>query len=160
MYPRISMDTEIVGEDNMIEAMKNSKAEFIAWAKDVSEEKGSFAYQEGKWTINELLQHVIDTERIFQYRSLSIARGEMNELPGFDHNSYVKNSKANTRKLSDVISEFDRLRDSSIALYDSMDEINIKYKGMANGFVVQPVLYGFLISGHLRHHINVLISRY
>jgi hypothetical protein len=84
----------------------------------------------------------------------------MNELPGFDHNSYVKNSKANARKLSDVISEFDRLRDSSIALYDSMDEINIKYKGMANGFVVQPVLYGFLISGHLRHHVNVLKSRY
>ena len=144
----------------MIEAMKNSKAEFIAWAKDVSDEKGNFAYQKGKWTVNELLQHVIDTERIFQYRSLSIARGEMNELPGFDHNSYVKNSKANARKLSDVISEFDRLRDSSIALYDSMDEINIKYKGMANGFVVQPVLYGFLISGHLRHHINVLKSRY
>jgi uncharacterized damage-inducible protein DinB len=151
---------KLVGEDNMIEAMKNSKAEFIAWAKDVSDEKGNFAYQKGKWTVNELLQHVIDTERIFQYRSLSIARGEMNELPGFDHNSYVKNSKANARKLSDVISEFDRLRDSSIALYDSMDEINIKYKGMANGFVVQPVLYGFLISGHLRHHINVLKSRY
>jgi hypothetical protein len=151
---------KLVGEDNMIEAMKNSKAEFIAWAKDVSDEKGNFAYQKGKWTVNELLQHVIDTERIFQYRSLSIARGEMNELPGFDHNSYVKNSKANARKLSDVISEFDRLRDSSIALYDSMDEINIKYKGMANGFVVQPVLYGFLISGHLRHHVNVLKSRY
>jgi hypothetical protein len=151
---------KLVGEDNMIEAMKNSKAEFIAWAKDVSDEKGNFAYQKGKWTVNELLQHVIDTELIFQYRSLSIARGEMNELPGFDHNSYVKNSKANARKLSDVISEFDRLRDSSIALYDSMDEINIKYKGMANGFVVQPVLYGFLISGHLRHHVNVLKSRY
>jgi hypothetical protein len=151
---------KLVGEDNMIEAMKNSKAEFIAWAKDVSDEKGNFAYQKGKWTVNELLQHVIDTERIFQYRSLSIARGEMNELSGFDHNSYVKNSKANARKLSDVIAEFDRLRDSSIALYDSMDEINIKYKGMANGFVVQPVLYGFLISGHLRHHVNVLKSRY
>jgi hypothetical protein len=151
---------KLVGEDNMIEAMINSKAEFVAWSQDISEDKGTFAYQEGKWTVNELLQHVIDTERIFQYRSLSIARGEMNELPGFDHNSYVKNSKANARKLSDVISEFDRLRDSSIALYGSMDETNVKYKGMANGFVVQPVLYGFLISGHLRHHLNVLKSRY
>jgi hypothetical protein len=56
---------KLVGEDNMIEAMKNSKAEFIAWAKDVSDEKGNFAYQKGKWTVNELLQHVIDTERIF-----------------------------------------------------------------------------------------------
>jgi len=151
---------KLVGEDNLIDAMKNSKAEFTAWSQDISEDKGTYAYQESKWSVNELLQHVIDTERIFQYRSLSIARGEMIELPGFDHNSYVKNSKANTRKLSDLILEFERLRDSSIDLYSSVDEINMKYKGMANGFVVQPVLYGFLISGHLRHHLNVLKSRY
>jgi hypothetical protein len=151
---------KLVGEDNMIEAMKNSKAEFIAWSQDVSEEKGTYAYEQGKWSVNELLQHMIDTERIFQYRSLSIARGEMNELPGFDHNSYAKNSKANERKLSDLIAEFERLRDSSIDLYSSMDDTNMKYKGMANGFVVQPVLYGFLISGHLRHHLSVLKARY
>ena len=107
-----------------------------------------------------MLQHVIDTERIFQYRSLSIARGEMNELPGFDHNSYAKNSKANQRKLADIITEFSRLRDTSIDLYCSMDETNMKYKGMANGFVVQPVLFGYLIIGHLRHHLNVLEARY
>jgi len=151
---------KLVGEDDMIEAMKNSKAEFAAWAKDVPDDKGKYAYEEGKWTVNELLQHIIDTERIFQYRSLSIARGEMNELPGFDHNSYVKNSKANDRKLSELIAEFRRLRDSSIDLYASMGEANMKYKGMANGFVVQPVLFGFLISGHLRHHLNVLQARY
>ncbi|MDB4161982.1 DinB family protein [Bacteroidia bacterium] len=151
---------KLVGEDDVIEAMKNSKSEFAAWATDISEDKGTYAYQEGKWTVNEMLQHVIDTERIFQYRSLSIARGEMNELPGFDHNSYAKNSKANQRKLSDLISEFTRLRDASIDLYSSMDETNMRYKGMANGFVVQPVLFGYLITGHLRHHLNVLGARY
>ena len=151
---------KLVGEDDMIEAMKNSKSEFTAWATDISEDKGTYTYQEGKWTVNDMLQHVIDTERIFQYRSLSIARGEMNELPGFDHNSYAKNSKANQRKLSDIIAEFTRLRDASIDLYSSMDETNMKYKGMANGFVVQPVLFGYLITGHLRHHLNVLGARY
>ena len=151
---------KLVGEDDMIGAMKNSKAEFIAWATDISEDKGAYTYEEGKWTVNEVLQHVIDTERIFQYRSLSIARGEMNELPGFDHNSYAKNSKANQRKLADIITEFSRLRDTSIDLYSSMDETNMKYKGMANGFVVQPVLFGYLIIGHLRHHLNVLEARY
>ena len=151
---------KLVGEDDMIEAMKNSKSEFTVWATDISEDKGTYTYQEGKWTVNEMLQHVIDTERIFQYRSLSIARGEMNELPGFDHNSYAKNSKANQRKLSDLIAEFTRLRDASIDLYSSMDETNMKYKGMANGFVVQPILFGYLITGHLRHHLNVLGARY
>jgi hypothetical protein len=151
---------KLVGEEGMIDAMKDSKTEFSEWARTMTEDKGKFAYEEGKWTINEVLQHMIDTERIFQYRSMSIARGEMNELPGFDHDSYAKNSKANQRKLSDLISEFERLRDSSIDLYSSMDEANMKYKGMANGFVVQPVLFGYLISGHMRHHLNVLKNRY
>lgn len=151
---------KLVGEEDMVEAMKNSMTEFAAWASDVSDEQGTYTYEEGKWTVNELLQHIIDTERIFQYRSLSIARGEMNELPGFDHNSYAKNSKANGRVLSDLIAEFGRLRASSIDLYSSMDETNMKYKGMANGFVVQPVLFGYLISGHLRHHLGVLDARY
>ncbi len=151
---------KLVGEDDILEAMQNSKAEFMSWANDMSNDKGFYAYEEGKWTVNEVLQHIIDTERIFQYRSLSIARGEMNELPGFDHDSYAKNSKANQRNLSDLISEFVRLRDSSVDLYSSLDESNIKYKGMANGFVVQPILFGYLISGHLRHHLNVLEARY
>jgi hypothetical protein len=151
---------KFVVEDNMIEAMVNSKSEFDSWANTISDDKGTHAYQKGKWTVNLVLQHIIDTERIFQYRSLSIARGEMNELPGFDHDSYAKNSKANERKLSELIAEFDRLRDSSIDLYNSLDEANMKYKGMANGFVVQPILYGFLISGHLRHHLQVLQNRY
>ncbi|MDA8886099.1 DinB family protein [Bacteroidia bacterium] len=151
---------KLVGEDDILEAMQNSKAEFMSWANEMSNDKGLYAYEEGKWTVNEVLQHIIDTERIFQYRSLSIARGEMNELPGFDHDSYAKNSKANQRNLSDLISEFARLRDSSVDLYSSIDESNIKYKGMANGFVVQPILFGYLISGHLRHHLNVLEARY
>jgi hypothetical protein len=150
----------LVNEDNIMEAMKNSSEEFSAWAKNVSDDKGTYAYEDGKWTINELVQHMVDTERIFQYRSLSIARGEMNELPGFDHNSYAKNSKANIRKLSEIVAEFERLRLSSIDLFSSIGETNMKFKGMANGFVVQPVLYGFLISGHLRHHLNVLKARY
>ena len=151
---------KLVDEDDMLIAMEKSKVEFEVWAKSVDEAKGTHAYQRGKWTINEVIQHIIDTERIFQYRSLSIARGEMNQLPGFDHNSYVKNAKANQRTFTELAAEFVRLRESSIDLYSSIDEANMKYKGMANGFVVQPVLFGYLISGHLRHHLEVLQARY
>jgi len=151
---------KLVSEENMLDAMNNTWNELREWAKEVDESKASYAYEEGKWTINTLLQHIVDTERIFQYRSLSIARGEMNELPGFDHNSYAKNSNTEHRKLSSILKEFDSVRQSSIDLFKSFTENNMKYKGMANGFVVQPVLYGYLISGHLRHHLGVLKSRY
>ena len=71
-----------------------------------------------------------------------------------------KNSKANTRNLVDIVDEMKRLRLSSIDLFQSIDNTRLKYKGMANGYVVQPLLYGFLLSGHLRHHLAVLKSQY
>ena len=151
---------KLVEEEDMMEAMNRTHQELLAWAKEIEPAKSTYAYKEDKWTVNEVLQHIIDTERIFQYRSLAIARAEMNELPGFDHVAYAKNSKANTRSITSLIQEFDTLRKSSIAMYEGIAEPNIKYKGMASGLVVQPVLYGFLISGHLRHHLQVLQSRY
>ena len=151
---------KLATEDNVLEGLQNSKAEFLNWAKEVPEEKGLYAYDEDKWTVNDMLQHIIDSERIFQYRALCISRGEMNEMPGFDHNSYVKNAKANNRTLIDLVSEFGRLRDSTIDVFASIHESNVKYKGMANGLVVQPLLYGYVLSGHLRHHLRVLQERY
>jgi len=150
----------LVTEDSLLDALHNSFVEFEEWASEILLDKGTYAYAEDKWSVNEVLQHVIDAERIFQYRAVCIARGEMNELPGFDHEMYAKNSKANTRNLVDIVDEMKRLRLSSIDLFQSIDNTRLKYKGMANGYVVQPLLYGFLLSGHLRHHLAVLKSQY
>jgi uncharacterized damage-inducible protein DinB len=151
---------KLVEEDDMMEALRNSKVEFLAWVKGVPSDKATYAYDEGKWTVNEVLQHITDTERIFQYRALSIARGETLPLHGYNHNEYVARSNANQRKLSDLTEEFKRLRDSSIDLFLSFTEDSLKNKGTANGFEVQPILIGYLVSGHLRHHLNVLEARY
>ena len=151
---------KLVKEDDITEALENTWRELTSLIKNVDDVKANHAYEEGKWTIKEMLLHMIDTERIFQYRSLSIARGEMNELPGFDHNRYVENSKANARTLASIMDEFRSVRNASITLYENLAEGRLKFKGMANGLVVQPVQYGYITSGHVRHHINVIQSRY
>ena len=149
-----------VHEDDIIDALSNSWTEMTTVLEMMDESKADFTYENGKWTIKEMLLHLIDTERIFQYRALCIARGEMNELPGFDHNTYAENSKANSRLLSSIIEEFQTVRNTSISLYGNIEENRLKSKGMANGLVVQPVQYGFITSGHVRHHINILKERY
>ncbi|PCJ65907.1 MAG: damage-inducible protein DinB [Bacteroidetes bacterium] len=149
-----------VSEEDIVEALSVSAKELEDWGAEVGEEKAHYAYDEGKWTTNEVILHIIDTERIFQYRSLCIARGEMNGMPGFEQNSYAKNSEANKRTTQSLMDEFRTVRASSISLFDNLEDSRVKFKGMANGLVVQPVLYGFLMTGHLRHHLDVLKTRY
>ncbi|MGB0849645.1 MAG: DinB family protein [Bacteroidia bacterium] len=151
---------ELVNEDDMLDAMENSWNELIEWVETIDEDKDHYAYEEGKWTVNQVLMHIMDTERIFQYRSLCIARGELNDLPGFDHDAYTENSNAEGRTMDSILREFDIVRQSSISLYGSFRDENLKQKGSANGLTVQPLLYGFLVCGHLRHHLNVLKERY
>lgn len=151
---------DLVKEDEVLTALNNSTKELLTWGKTIDESKAHYAYDEGKWTTNEVLLHIIDVERIFQYRALCIARGELNGLPGFDHDSYAKNSESSTRTLKSLVDEFAIVRASSVSLFENMEDARMKLKGMANGLVVQPVLYGFLMSGHLRHHLNVLKARY
>lgn len=151
---------ELVNEDDMLDAMENSWNELIEWVETIDDDKDHFAYAEGKWTVNQVLMHVLDTERIFQYRSLCLARGEANDLPGFDHDTYTENSNAESRTMESILQEFDIVRQSSVSLFSTFTKENLICKGIANGLTVQPVLYGFLVSGHLRHHLSVLKERY
>lgn len=151
---------KLVPEDDITKALLNSWNELTELMGIIDDHKANKTYEEGKWTIKEMLLHLVDTERIFQYRSLSIARAEMNELPGFDHNKYVENSKANSRTLASIMEEFQTVRNASITLYKNLEEGRLKFKGMANGLVIQPVQYGYITSGHVRHHIDILKHRY
>jgi len=151
---------DLVQEEDVMTALHNSETAFLEWGAKADESKANYAYDEGKWTTNQVLLHIVDVERIFQYRSLCIARGEMNGLPGFDHDNYAVHSEANKRSIQSIMTEFTHVRNSSISLFENMEKSRMKFKGMANGLVVQPVLYGFLMTGHLRHHLNVLETRY
>lgn len=122
--------------------------------------KQEYRYAEGKWTIKELLQHIIDSERILVYRALRFSRNDITELPGYDHNDYVPESNANKRDYNELIMEFDSVRQSSILLFKSFDEEILKRAGFANKNAVSVRALGFIITGHCNHHCQVIRERY
>ena len=123
-------------------------------------EKINFAYAPDKWTIKQMLQHVIDTERIFAYRALVIARKEPAALLGFDENEYAKNATASHRNWKEMIAEWKILRQSTNILFGSFTEEDLKQKGTASNLPISVNALGFIIFGHALHHLHVLKERY
>ena len=123
-------------------------------------EKINFAYAPDKWTIKQMLQHVIDTERIFAYRALAIARKEPATLLGFDENEYAKNATASHRNWEEMIAEWKILRQSTNILFGSFTEEDLKQKGTASNLPISVNALGFIIFGHALHHLHVLKERY
>ncbi len=149
-----------VPEEDLMPAFKNQTAGLAVFLKSISEEKSSYAYAGGKWTIKELLQHVIDTERIFNYRALCIARGEKQGLPGFEENDYAANSYANNRSWGSLVSEFLLLRQSTEMMYETFNAAVMDNAGTSNNNPVTVASLGFTTVGHWYHHKKVLEERY
>lgn len=149
-----------VPENDLMEAMKKQTPVFIKFLENIPETKWDYRYAEGKWTIKEALQHIIDTERIFSYRSLCIARKETASLPGFDENSYADNSKANQRDWNEMIEEFKAVRRSSEIMFGSFDDEQLDTSGTSNNNSIYVLALGFILVGHVNHHVTVLKERY
>ena len=123
-------------------------------------DKFDYSYAEGKWTIKEIIQHIIDTERIFAYRALRISRNDKTPLPGFDENDYVDNTNAKRRGIQDLLSEFSAVRHSNLLMYKSFSDEQLRRIGIASNNEVSVRALGFLILGHLKHHQKVFQERY
>ena len=123
-------------------------------------EKINFAYGPNKWTIKQMFQHVIDTERIFAYRALAIARKEPAALLGFDENEYAKNATAANRNWKDMLIEWRVVRQSTNLLFASFTDDQLKLMGTASGYPISVNALGFIIFGHALHHLQVLKERY
>jgi uncharacterized damage-inducible protein DinB len=121
---------------------------------------GDYAYDTGKWTVKQLLQHMMDTERIFVYRLLCIARGDLRPLSGFDENAFATAAPANNRKLQDIKEEILALRKSTDILIASLSEQELKQKGEASGYAVTANALCFMIFGHSLHHIQIMKEKY
>jgi len=118
------------------------------------------AYAPGKWTLAESLQHVADTERVFSYRLLRVARGDSTPLPGFDHDAWVPMSGANTRSLADILIEIDVVRASTLALLHALDDIAFLRVGTASNHAVSARALAWIIAGHFSHHLELTRDRY
>ena len=160
--PYFEQYLELVGFDNktIIENLESSQIAFEKVFRNLPEEKHVFSYALGKWTIKELIQHIIDTERIFSFRALSFARNDQTAMPGFDHDAFVANDNANERDYYDLLDEMKVLRTSTIQLFKSFSEEALLRMGVASNNKISVRALGYLFSGHQIHHLNIVNERY
>lgn len=124
------------------------------------EERGIYAYSEGKWTLKEVISHLLDGERIFAYRLLRISRGDATPLEGFEQDGYIENSHANERTFNDLLCEFGEVRSANLRLMRSMHETDWQRSGSASGSPVSARALAFIMAGHVEHHLNIVRERY
>lgn len=149
-----------LGDVNLIEELEISLHDFIRFVQNIPMDKFDFRYAEDKWNIKEIIQHVIDTERIFAYRALRISRNDQTPLPGFDENDYVNNTQASNRSIQDLLTEFSAVRHSNLFLFKSLSEEQLKRIGTASNVAVSVRAIGFIMIGHQKHHLKVFEERY
>jgi hypothetical protein len=150
----------LVKEEQVLDALKNSSNELMVLVQNISEKQSKFSYAEGKWTIKELLVHMMDAERIFAYRALRFSRNDRSSLPGFDEQAYAPESNAGSISLSDLLSHIKNLRQSTIDLFNTFNNDMLLRSGFANNYEMSVIALGFIIAGHERHHINIIKERY
>ncbi len=160
-YPsRFEVYISRIKSSDILTALEQGKEQTIAFFESIPAEKADFAYDTGKWTIKEVLLHLIDTERIMAYRGLRIARADQTPIPGFEQDDYVPASAADQRSMSSLISEYTALRNSSIAMYTHFSDAMWAFTGTAGGNVFSPIASAYVIAGHELHHMEIIEERY
>lgn len=146
--------------DNLIQNLENQLDATCDFFKSLPEDKLEFQYEVGKWTPKDILQHIIDTERIFAYRALRFGRFDSINLPGYEENDYADVANANLRTIEDLLEEYKMVKLASIHLFKSFSEKMLLNIGTANNAPISVRAIGFVISGHEIHHINIIKARY
>ncbi|MDD7885551.1 DinB family protein [Flavivirga sp. 57AJ16] len=146
-------------ETHLIDGLKQSET-ILETISEKLVQYQEYRYQPNKWTPKELLQHIIDTERILAYRALCISRLETQALLGFDENVYAENSYANNRSIEGLLKEFRLVRQSTIPLFESFNEDMLHRAGISSEIKITALAFGFTIIGHAQHHLNILNDRY
>ncbi len=150
----------LVTTKDIVAALNESFGETLAFYNSIPEEKWMFSYASGKWTIKEVVQHLLDTERVFAYRALCFSRKDAISLPGFDQDEYLENSNANSRSKQSLIEEYKAIRSASISLFKSFtDDMHLEI-GIASNNPLSVRAAGYIIAGHEKHHYKVIEERY
>jgi uncharacterized damage-inducible protein DinB len=144
----------------IVEGLKLNLDHTLHFYNNIPFEKLDFRYADGKWTIKEILQHIIDTERIFSYRALRIARQDQTPLPGFEQDDYVLTANTNERSIESLINEYIAVRQATIELFDSFNNKMLLTIGTASENPISVRAIGFIITGHENHHTTIIKERY
>jgi hypothetical protein len=149
-----------VPENDLMEAFQKESPALIRFLETIPPDKYDYRYADGKWTIKEMLQHIIDGERVFDYRALCFARKDPAPLPGFDENIFAKNAKADRRNWNDLLEEFKTVRKGSEFLFASFDDEQLNAAGIASDHSNYVLAFGYINIGHSLHHQRIIKERY
>ncbi|PKQ46504.1 DinB family protein [Confluentibacter flavum] len=144
----------------LIKSFKDDFSAVLELYQSMPSDKLDYRYAEGKWSLKEVFQHIIDTERIFIYRCFRIARHDKTPLSGFDQDDYIWPSQADKKSLEALMEEFKAVRESSIVLLNSLNDANLKFIGIVNGNPLSARAAAFNIIGHNKWHIDIIMERY
>ena len=150
----------LVPDDDVLVALDQQLSETLILLRSLSEQHGTFRYEPGKWSVKEVLGHLIDTERIMAYRALCIARQDRTPLPGFEQDDYVKNGSFDQRSVGNLGREFEQVRRATISLFRNLEPGAWERTGIANNVEVSVRALAYIIAGHELHHKAILKDRY
>lgn len=149
-----------IPEADLVLALENSIKDSKKIAELVTPELENYAYAEGKWTIKQLFQHMVDCERLLSYRVLSLSRNEKGRLLGFDEDEYVKFDGSDQLSLSEIMTDFELARKCTISLIKSIPSTQLDLEGNANGTKTSARIIAWFMAGHQNHHNKILMERY
>jgi hypothetical protein len=151
---------DLVAEGDILATLATQIEGTLAELRKVSEADSLKRYAPGKWSMREVVGHLIDTERIFAYRALRFARGDRQDLPGFEQDDYVAVAQFDRRPWSGLVEEFEALRMSNLLMFRGLDDEAWRRQGVANGNAMSVRAAAYVIAGHELHHMRVLRERY
>ncbi len=152
--------TSLVPEGDVVETLERQLAETLALLGSVDEERAATRYEPGKWSIREVVGHIIDAERIFAYRALRFARGDRTELPGFEQDGYIEHGDFDARTLRDLAEEFEHVRRATLKLFANLSDEAWLRRGVASDNEISVRALAYILAGHEAHHVNILQTRY
>lgn len=145
---------------DLISGLETDKKDTLKFLSNIPSKKLEYSYEPEKWTVKEVIQHLIDTERVFTFRCFSVARGDKSKLPSFDENAYVPASKANRKTIQELVFEFSVTRDFTLSIINSLNNNELKEIGNANNSKLSARACGFIILGHRLWHTNIIKELY
>lgn len=148
------------GTGNVFDDLRSNHETIILFLKSIPVEKLHYRYAKGKWTIKEILLHLIDTERVFAYRALRFARNDKTELSSFDQDAFVAQSSADERSMESLLSEYHSVRKATISLFESFDQKSLARVGIASHSRLSVRAIPFIILGHENHHLQMIKEHY
>ncbi|MEO6314609.1 MAG: DinB family protein [Chitinophagaceae bacterium] len=148
------------GDKDVLAAIRTNTKAFNKLLKQIPRKKRKHAYATGKWTIKELLQHMIDAERVFAYRVLRTARMDATPMPGFDENSWALAANRIDRKWGELVTEFKTVRAGTEMLFATLGKEELMFAGTASNYPINALALGYVIAGHVQHHIEIIKERY